>query len=91
MQKIIGPAGYFRDPTNLNDYVAYSTFLPYLNNEKPEYYIPSSTVRFSSLNKALFVLFKADSMLYPKETAWFWELQQDYTTLKPVDETEFYY
>lgn len=34
IQDFIGPAGYFRDPNDLENYLANSVFLPYLNNEK---------------------------------------------------------
>ena len=33
-QNLIGPAGYFRDPHNIVDYIKYSNFLPSLNNER---------------------------------------------------------
>ena len=37
-QHLIGPAGYFRDPLNLNQYSKYSDFLPSLNNERGSEY-----------------------------------------------------
>jgi len=34
VQDFCGPAGYFRDPRDLDKYLADSVFLPYVNNEK---------------------------------------------------------
>jgi len=35
-------------------------------------------------------MFSEDTMVYPKESAWFWELQADEETVLPVDQTDFY-
>ena len=69
---MVGPAGYFRDPKHLDIYLEDSVFLPNLNNEKPENYTSTINDRFTNLNAALFVMFSEDTMIYPKETAWFW-------------------
>jgi len=89
VQDFLGPAGYFRDPTDLDKYLADSVFLPLTNNEKDD---KSSDIkdRFSSLNGALLVMFSEDTVVYPKESEWFWELQSDYKTVKNVNETDFY-
>jgi palmitoyl-protein thioesterase len=87
IQDFIGPAGYFRDPKDLEYYLNYSVFLPYLNNEKN--YTQSIYDRFTALHGALFVLFSNDTMIFPKETAWFHELQADGTILA-TNETQFY-
>lgn len=50
IQDNIGPAGYFRDPNNMDIYLKYSAFLPYLNNEKPENFTSSINNRFTGLN-----------------------------------------
>lgn len=44
----------------------------------------------SALNGALFVMFSEDTVVYPKESEWFWELQSDMTTVLPVNETDLY-
>lgn len=72
VQDIVGPAGYFRDPNHLDIYLNHSVFLPYLNNEKTENYTTSINENINNLNGALFVMFGNDTMIYPKETAWFW-------------------
>ena len=87
IQDLIGPAGYFRDPNHMDVYLNDSVFLPYLNNEKEM----DQTIkeRFTSLNAAMFVMFTEDTMIYPKETAWFYDITKD-KTLVPVKETQFY-
>ena len=89
VQNWIGPAGYFRNPSDLVDYVNYSVFLPYVNGEKQDSNTEAVYTRFSSLNAALFVMFSEDTIIYPKETAWFSQIQADGTIL-PVNQTSFY-
>lgn len=38
----------------------------------------------------MLVMFSEDTMVYPKESEWFWELQADEKTVKPLNETDFY-
>ena len=45
--------------------------------------------RFSSLKNALFIMFEADSVIYPKESAWFQELDKD-GHLKSLDQSKYY-
>lgn len=72
VQELCGPCGYFRDPSNMDTYLADSVFLPYANNEKDQ----SATIkeRFSALNGVLLGMFSEDTMVYPKESEWFYEL-----------------
>jgi palmitoyl-protein thioesterase len=37
----------------------------------------------------MFVMFSEDTMIFPKETAWFWELQKDGSVL-PANQTDLY-
>jgi len=71
-QDWIAPAGYFRD---VNDYQVYekdSVFLPALNNEHAtSAYSDLRKTSFSGINAGLFGMFSEDTMIYPKETAWF--------------------
>ena len=71
IQDSVGPAGYFRDPRDIKNYLEYSVFLPYINNEKPETRDEVIRSKFSSLNGAMLIMFSNDTMIYPKETAWF--------------------
>jgi len=89
IQNWIGPAGYFRNPADIPDYLEFSVFLPYLNGEKKDSTYATLKNNFSSLNAALFVMFNEDTVIYPKETAWFWQLQADGSVL-PVNQTDFY-
>lgn len=66
-------------------YEAKSVFLPALNNEKDT--TKRSNLRksnFADVNSAMFVMFSEDTMLNPKETAWF--QQYDKTgKIQPLD------
>lgn len=88
IQDMIAPASYFRDPTALSDYMADSIFLPFINNEKSAN--PTYKKRLSEVQNAMFIMFGGDTVIYPRETAQFGELQSDYTTVKPVKETKLY-
>ena len=66
----------------------YSVFLPYLNNMKNT--TEEKRIAMESLNAALFIMFSNDTMIYPKETAWFHELQADYATILPMEQTNLY-
>jgi palmitoyl-protein thioesterase len=77
-QNWIAPAGYFRDVNNLKTYEEKSVFLPALNNEQDTTRQGLLTdmaalrkTRFADINQAMFVKFSEDTMIYPKETAWF--------------------
>jgi len=87
IQEFIGPAGYFRDPTQLDRYLEDSVFLPYVNNEKDKSATYES--RFEKLNGAMLVMFSGDTVVFPKESEWFWELQADGTVTNVLD-TDFY-
>jgi len=89
IQDEVGPAGYYRDPSNIETYLADSVFLPYLNNERELNYSKSIYERFTSLNSAVFVMFSNDTMIFPKETAWFGDLQID-GSVTNVNSTQFY-
>lgn len=88
-QDWVGPAGYFRDPNDLQNYLKYSCFLPDVNNERPSNSSEATSKRFGELNSALLVMFSNDTMIFPKETAWFWDTNKDYTTTNVLD-TDFY-
>ena len=67
---MIGPAGYYRDVNHLDAYRMKSLFLADLNNEK----VNKNQVlkdRMLGLEKMVLVMFTKDTMILPKETAWF--------------------
>ena len=70
VQDHLSPAGYFRDVQNWDEYVAKSVFLASLNNEAKDE-DPKRKARFSALDSMFLVKWSEDTMIYPKETAWF--------------------
>lgn len=90
IQNMIGPAGYFRDPWHIPQYRKGSVFLPYLNNEEADDASKADRkARFSALNGALLMMFTEDSMVYPKESEWFQQLNED-GTVQSLEESDFY-
>jgi len=93
-QNYFAPAGYFRDVQNYDSYVKDSVLLSSLNNEKKNtWHVDHNDLRtskFSDLNGAMLVKFDSDSVLYPKETAWFQSLDKDGKTVLPLNGTKFY-
>ena len=87
IQDLIGPAGYYRDPKQLEAYLEHSAFLPYANNEKN--FQESIRERTSALHGAMYVMFDEDTTVYPRESEWFHELQEDGSIL-PLEETLLY-
>lgn len=89
-QDWIAPAGYFRD---VNDYTTYekdSVFLPALNNEhSATAFSDLRKSQFSSVNSALLGMFSNDTMIYPKETAWFQGLDK-HGNVEPLQDSVFY-
>ena len=73
-QNKIGPAGYFRDNYDIDRYLKKSNFLPEINNEIHRN--KTKFDRFTKLDLLVLVMFKNDTMIYPKETAWFQELDE---------------
>jgi palmitoyl-protein thioesterase len=82
------PAAYWRDPTDLKKYLEESIFLPLLNNERD--FSQERKDRMLALNHAVFVMNEDDHVVYPKESAVFGELQYDYTTVLPKEQTELW-
>jgi palmitoyl-protein thioesterase len=89
-QNIIGPAGYFRDPKHMTEYLADSAFLPYVNNEKGDAdTMAAIKARFTSLNNVLLMKFNEDMVVYPRESEWFWQLDNDFNVVQ-LEDTTFY-
>ena len=87
IQNIVGPAGYYRDVNQLQNYMDHSIFLPNINGE--DVFDQDSYDGFSSLNKLFLGMFEFDEIVYPKESAWFYELQPNGSIL-PYNETNLY-
>jgi hypothetical protein len=63
------------------EYKSSSVFLPALNNENAQGIVENKFAalkkeRFSDLNKVMLIKFEDDTMIYPKETAWFQTLDE---------------
>lgn len=71
IQNHIGPAGYFNLYSNQEAYLKGSTFLAELNNEKITEKSETSKTRLESIDKMVLIKFEKDTILVPKETAWF--------------------
>ena len=89
VQRLIGPAGYFRDPAHLRRYRKHSHFLAALDNEVESNSMAEHKERVESLNAVFLGWFENDHMVYPPETGKFSELQKDGTIL-PMEETDLY-
>lgn len=88
IQNNIIQAQYFRDVNNYEKYLEKSAFLKFVNNElykDLEYYD-----RLINLNKFVMVMFEKDETLVPKESAWFYDLDQETGDLIPFDKTDSY-
>lgn len=83
------PAQYYRDPEDMENYLRYSNFLADVNNErevKDERYRGN----MERLNKFVMYMFAQDTVVYPKESAWFAEVNGTSGEVTPVDEREMY-
>lgn len=64
-------AQYFRDPSNIDAYLATNHFLTSINNELPDSRNDTYARRLATLNKLVLVIFTEDQTVVPKESAWF--------------------
>ncbi|KZV53297.1 palmitoyl-protein thioesterase 1 [Dorcoceras hygrometricum] len=71
IQTHLAPSGYLKLPNNIAGYLSKCRFLPKLNNELPGERNSTYKERFSSLKKLVLIMFEHDTVLIPKETAWF--------------------
>lgn len=91
-QALVAPAGYFRETTSTrryNRYLKYCQFLPQLSNEIQHSKSGQYKAKFSSLNRLGLIQFQNDTVLFPRETAWFEELNDKGQMVKMRD-TKFY-
>ncbi|KAI3727438.1 hypothetical protein L6452_16051 [Arctium lappa] len=71
IQEHLAPSGYLKLPNSMDAYLQHCRFLPKLNNEIPEERNFTYKERFSSLENLVLIMFEQDTVLIPKETAWF--------------------
>jgi len=77
---------------DIDAYLKGSVFLPALNNEieQTSDAAVARKQRFSALNGAMLVKFANDTMISPKDTAWFQPHDKDGKTVLPINATDFY-
>eukprot|EP00252_Welwitschia_mirabilis_P023065 TRINITY_DN6428_c0_g1_i1.p1 TRINITY_DN6428_c0_g1~~TRINITY_DN6428_c0_g1_i1.p1 ORF type:complete len:304 (+),score=44.83 TRINITY_DN6428_c0_g1_i1:181-1092(+) len=91
VQDHLAPSGYIKIPTDIPDYLQYCTFLPKLNNELPDQRNSTYKQRFSSLKKLVLIMFDQDSVLVPRQTAWFgYYPDGNFSVVLPANETALY-
>ncbi|CAJ1827164.1 unnamed protein product [Sphenostylis stenocarpa] len=71
VQRILGPSGYVKIPTDIADYRKGCEFLPKLNNEIADERNSTYKQRFASLENLVLIMFTKEEILVPKETALF--------------------
>ncbi|PIA28705.1 hypothetical protein AQUCO_06700017v1 [Aquilegia coerulea] len=71
VQAHLAPSGYVKIPTDISAYLSGCKFLPKLNNELPDERNATYKDRFTSLQNLVLIMFEHDTVLIPKETAWF--------------------
>ncbi|KAI9174583.1 hypothetical protein LWI28_019557 [Acer negundo] len=71
IQDHLAPSGYLKFPNDIPNYLKKCKFLPKLNNELPDQRNSTYKERFSSLQNLVLIMFQNDTVLIPKETAWF--------------------
>jgi palmitoyl-protein thioesterase len=91
VQSHLGPAGYFRDPSNMEGYLK-TEFLPYLNNEAGDATVKAAIKqRFSALNGAMLVKFTEDVTVFPRESEWFQAVDPaDMKTVIALKDSDFW-
>ncbi|KAL4570941.1 hypothetical protein LXL04_026606 [Taraxacum kok-saghyz] len=71
IQEHLAPSGYLKLPNNMDAYLQHCSFLPKLNNEIPEERNSTYKERLMSLQNLVLIMFEQDTVVIPKETAWF--------------------
>lgn len=91
VQEHLAPSGYLKIPTDIDDYLSGCRFLPKLNNEIVSERNSTYKERFSSLQNLVLIMFKEDTILIPKETAWFgYYPDGTFDSVLPPQETKLY-
>ncbi|CAN8231659.1 unnamed protein product [Cochlearia groenlandica] len=91
VQDHYAPSGYIKIPTNIGNYLEHSTYLPKLNNERPNERNSTFKDRFTSLHNLVLVMFQSDKIVIPKESSWFGYYPDGASTpLLPPQETKLY-
>lgn len=89
VQSRLVPAQYFRDPADLPAYLEGSQFLADVNNERPA---KNAAYRknLARLTKFVMFLFEDDTMVHPRESSWFGDVDPDTRESVPLRERQMY-
>jgi palmitoyl-protein thioesterase len=91
VQEHLAPSGYLKIPTDISGYLKGCRFLPKLNNELPDERNSTYKERFSSLKNLILIMFEHDTVLIPRETAWFgYYPDGNFSVILPANETALY-
>ncbi|KAK1285603.1 hypothetical protein QJS10_CPB20g01396 [Acorus calamus] len=91
VQEHLAPSGYLKIPTEIPAYLKGCRFLPKLNNELPDKKNMTYKERFSSLQTLVLIMCEHDTILIPKETAWFgYYPDGSFSPVLPAQETKLY-
>ncbi|KAH1073411.1 hypothetical protein J1N35_025739 [Gossypium stocksii] len=91
LQEHLAPSGYLKIPTDMSDYLKGCRFLPKLNNEINGMRNSTYKERLASLQNLVLIMFEDDTVLIPKETAWFGYFPDGaFEPVLPVQETKLY-
>jgi palmitoyl-protein thioesterase len=90
LQEHFAPAGYWKDPYHREDYMAHSSLLADMNNEREEKN-PTYKERLLSLNQMSLVYSPNDDFIYPPQSGWFgffkWDSDKE---IVPLQESDMY-
>ena len=89
IQNTLSFSNYWRDPTNLDDYLTKCSYLPLLNNEKKHENFNKQKENIKSLTNFIMIWSPFDEILNPPESAEFSFYDKDYTII-PLDKTLLY-
>ncbi|KAL4897378.1 Alpha/Beta hydrolase protein [Aspergillus ambiguus] len=89
VQARLVPAQYFRDPADLDAYLDHSNFLADINNERPAKNA-SYRENLRRLNRFAMFMFEDDTVVHPKESAWFAEVEAASGAVVPLRERAIY-
>ena len=81
------PAQYFRDPVELEEYIENSNFLADINNERP-FKNEAYKENMKKLEKFAMFMFENDTMVVPKESAHFAEVNTTSGEVTPLKERQ---
>uniref|UniRef100_A0A7S1WZU8 Palmitoyl-protein thioesterase 1 n=2 Tax=Tetraselmis chuii TaxID=63592 RepID=A0A7S1WZU8_9CHLO len=89
IQKSVVPAQYYKEVSNMEEYLKSSIFLADINNERP---VKNATyaAKFKELEALVLVRFTEDTTVVPRDSAWFSWWNADGTRVVGMKDTPLY-